>query len=501
MGNSKATCSIFKVALAVAALSLCPAVARADGLLFPLSAYRLNAVFYLNFALVILVEGIAFKLGLKAASWVSVLWKTIVINAASSLAAYPLHFFVVLDYPRVSEQTLPLFVTTVVVEWPLIRLLFRRNLASWKRAFLLTLAANILSYAALLSIEKPVQKVWLARLVAQDTRTLAAWKSPELLAAASGRIYGAFFEPDQSIRLSAFDFASDRWQLLTNSPPINPRYWDVSGRLVAFLERDPLTPSLKVASIPEFTFIREIELLPTEPHYGEGWEIKISPDQRKVAVLFPQYPIRAALSKSSYTILGITSLLVVYDIASGVLLGTCPRKAAYGLCWLPDARTVLFNALRNEQLHEPKQFGAGWSLEYTRAKPEAQYEDAPLYAFDVDRGTVKLFSELRLVHLAADTEQLFCTKGLDSLAVLDLRSLKTSTIAVGKLGSRSIEVSPDGRFVIVPFALRWPFAYEGYPAIIDLQDLSRRHALSLGLRYVWTEDRSHSPAASPAKRQ
>ena len=486
-----------RLGLLVAALLLIPTVALADAILFPMSAYRLNTVFYANFALVVLLESVVLKLGFRQVGWPAMLWKTAVINAASSVAAYPYHYLIdelTYPYPLVSRSVVPIFLTTLAVEVPLIWWLFRRDGVSWTRAIFLGLAPNALSYAVVLSIEKPEQYAWLKYQRDKDQKTIATWKSPELLAAAPGRLYATFWDTNVLVQLACFDWAADRWQVLTNCPRLDRFYWDINGSLLAYLEPgtgERLGETLKLAKVPSFEPLREIPM----PHggggyYGGGWgpAVKISPDRTKVAVLVPQYELYAVSSNATYDWFGFASSVVVLDLTTGVTLGTSPRKATYGLCWLPDSRTVLFNSLRDERLLERKEIGADWTRKFAPAKVGAQYWDAPVYAFEIGAGTVRFFSDMVFPNLVAERQRVVGWKGSDSVAIVDLNPSRTSSVVLGGAGMRTVAVSPDGRWILTSFPLRWVYANQGYPAIVDLENPSRRHAVSLAWRYVWTRD-------------
>jgi hypothetical protein len=333
----------------------------------------------------------------------------------------------------------------------------------------------VLSYAFLLFAEGPVEGAWLVRLQHADELTLTQWTNTQMLAQTPGLIYGTELGSKLPHRLKVFDPRENTWRALTNCPPIDPRHWDVEGDVVAFKhyqEEGYADTDISIRRLPDFSVVAEISVT-NASHSQSGWDLKRSPDGTKLAVLAPLHEIRAPLRGSSYPIVGTTCALVAYDLPSGSVAGIAPRKALWGLCWLPDSRRVLFTSLRNEALLELTQLEKGWKKIYPGATPS--FSNASTYVYDVATGSVEYFGEMKSPQLAAEAGQLVYPVEPDRLCTTHLASGQTNEIQVGRFGSRDLAVSPDGRYAVVYLLLTNPMAYLGYPTMADLNDPSKRH--------------------------
>ena len=471
------------------ALALGTVPAWADGLIPAVNAYRPTPVFCFVFWVVILIESIWLRLWFRPLHYGSVLWRVLLLNAVSSLAGYGLMRSPFRpEFWTVWQQAIPFFFLTLAVEWPLVCLLFRRSFRLWKQSFLPIATANVLSYAFLIAAERPVEQVWLGYLWALDQQTLVSWTDFPMLAQATGRIYGTESTsggPPHGLRF--FSFSDKRWHSMTNCPAIDPLDWDVAGDLFAYQAYPHEAPcTVKLARLPAFAPVREIPI--EVPAHGtrNAWAIRLSPDGKKLALLIWQHEIQERLSGSSYRVLATTSLLAVFDTSSGRRLGISPRKASSGLCWLPDSKTVLFHSLRNERLHELPITQEGWGAPHAVARSNPAFSDEPVYAFDVEAGTIRLFGEMAALHLAHEAKLLAWKSGEDTVSLRSLETGTTTTNQVGRIGG-DIEISPDGRFLVASLRLSHPLGYMGNPTIVDLRDPSRKHYLGWDYRFVWTK--------------
>jgi len=112
-------------------LALLPSLACADGLIPAVNAYRDNEAFYFIFTLVVLLESLCVRLWLRRTHFAAVLWRVALINAASSLAGLLLMRSAWRpDFTAVWKQAIPFFFLTLIVEWPLLWLLFLRFVSS-----------------------------------------------------------------------------------------------------------------------------------------------------------------------------------------------------------------------------------------------------------------------------------------------------------------------------------------------------------------------------------
>ncbi len=245
--------------LTASALALYPSLALANGLIPAINAYRNTSAFYFVFTGVILFEALCVRLWLRRPHFALVLWRVVVLNAVSSFAGYllvrsPLRP----DFTYVWQQAIPFFFLTLCVELPLVLVLFMRHDVSWKKRLLIGTVANLLSYVFLIAAERPIETVWLERLRADDRQTLSQWVDLEMLASASGRIYGTEsggYHRAPSHRLRFFDLQDRKWHSMTNCLPIHPGFWDVEGNVFAhrhFNEDGYSHQDITVRRLPDF---------------------------------------------------------------------------------------------------------------------------------------------------------------------------------------------------------------------------------------------------------
>lgn len=477
--------------LAVVITFVWPPLALADGLIPAINAYRNTPEFYFVFAVVVLIEAVVIRLWVRQMPLASVLWRILVLNAASSLAGYVLmRSRLQPDFWRVWQQAIPFFFLTLCVELPLLLILFRRAPGLLRMKIGVGTVANVLSYAFLILAERPIEGVWLERLRAVDHGILDKWADTKMLTESSGLIYGTESGPGLPHRLRFFNPREQKWHSLTNCPPIDPRYWDIEGDLAAFKhyqEKQYTYQDISVRRLPDFDLVSEISVS-NAFNSQSGWDLGISPDRTKLAALVPLHEIKAPLRGSSYRSFGMTCDLIVYEISTGRLIGASPRKALRGVCWLPDSRRVLFTSLRDESLHDVTMLDAGWQ----KKNPEAYsvFADAPTYVYDTENETVAFFGKMKAPHLASEAAQLAYVCEPDSVVTLDPTTSRTNQVQIGRLGYwREMTISPDGRFAIVYLTLRNPMAYSGYPTIVDLKNPLRRYYLDgFTYRLDWTTE-------------
>lgn len=473
----------------VLAVVLIPSICSANGWVSGVNAFRQTPEFHFIFAAIVLVETVVLWLWLRPLPCPAVLWRVLVLNAVSSLAGDALFR---LGWAPSSgnlwKQAVPFFLLTVALECPLTRLLFRKTLRSWKRTMLVSISANVASYALLIAIDRPVREAWLNNLRRQDRQILAQWTNTQMLAEAPGRIYATESSPGRPHRLKYFDFADRRWHSVSNSPSIDPRYWHVEGDMLAYRTYGEQASRglVKLTTLPDCASVRDLRLPETSYRYDSGWDVAISPDRTKLAVLVPLHEIQAPLSASSYQALGKTCRLVVFDLASGEM-SLCPRKASYTLCWLPDSQTVLFHSLRDEKLHEFTTLPKGWKKDYDLRKPDHPFMQPHLFAYRPGTGVVEPFADAPSTSVAAGANRLALGSGTDALELLNLIDNSRSRVTLGTVGRfGELTLSPDGRFALVPLVLNPSVSYWGHPTIVELNEPSRRYYFGPTIyRVVW----------------
>ena len=206
---------------------LVPSMALANALIPAINTYRDSPDFYWLFTAIVIIEGLSLRLMLRDMHFASVLWRTALLNLASSLAGYlimrsPLQ-------PSISygwRFFLPFFLITVAVEWPLTLGLFRGG-TSCKRVSITVIVMNILSYVFLLLAEPALTGQRVNELQATDRALLAEWNDASLLKEATGLIYGTESEGHNRVpphRLRVLDPTVGDWQSLPACPPHHPSH-------------------------------------------------------------------------------------------------------------------------------------------------------------------------------------------------------------------------------------------------------------------------------------
>jgi hypothetical protein len=256
-----------RLGLALAFLMV-PSVCFANGWISGVNAFRQTPEFYLIFAAIVVVEASVLWVWLRPINCLQVLWRVILLNAVSSLAGDAL--FRLGCAPSSSSlwrQAVPFFLLTIALECPLLWALCRKCLHTWNRTTLITVSANVASYALLLAIDQPVRNAWLNELRSQERKILAQWTNTQMLAQATGMIYATESGSGQPHHLKYFDFGEQRWYSVTNSSSLSmdPRYWYVEGNLFAFLTYGDQSSRglVKLTTLPRCEAIRDFRLPPT----------------------------------------------------------------------------------------------------------------------------------------------------------------------------------------------------------------------------------------------
>jgi hypothetical protein len=450
---------------------------------------------------IILVEAGLLRWRIKQIPFCGALWRSAVINIASSITGSVL----LIGFGRDSffmwdtmSLVLPLFIITVVTEIPLIYCLFKQASVTWKRAYFLGIGINLASYAIVFVLEIGLFFAWLQYAVHLDKTDLAEWSNPGLLNRVRGTIYAT--ESRGAVHsLRVFDPQTGGWTPLTNCPSLDPNTWDIEGRVCAFLRwpsGDGKERSLVIALLPDFTVLHEIGPAPFIDHKfddTDNWqgitELSLSPDAKHLAVLLRCADAVAYKDRSSYYDLGSKCRLIILDVESGRETARAPRWASdHGLCWLSDLRTVLFSSFDDEKLYattwDQVKRGTGYGIGYDSAGKFS----SGLFAFNLDTGGVARFAGGHSASLAAQKGQILVIDG-DNLRLLDSSGHETSRIEVPRLRQNRVLISPDGSLILAEIKRHAPFFPGGVPTLVDIMRPSTRHVLSsdFSYRFDWTE--------------
>jgi len=451
--------------------------------------------------LILLIEGGLLRWRIQQITLGGALWRSGVINAASSavgsllLLAFGRDSFFMWD---TMSLVFPLFVITLATEIPLLRLLFRQIPVTWGRACVLGFGINVASYAAVFLMEIGLLFAWLSYANHLDRKEQAEWQNPQLLHRVTGAIY-ATESKGASHGLRVFDPQAKTWSSLTNCPSMDLNKWDVEGRVCAFVRWDTedwKERRLVIARLPDFTVLREIGLEPFMDHQFDNtanWQgitdLALSPDAKYLAILFRHTDAVAYKDAVSYYDLGSRCRLIVLDVDSGKEVARATRWASdSGLCWLPEARTVLFSSFDDEKVYEIQRSDVRGSTSYGVGYSEDGKFSQSIYAFTWATGSITRFSDGRDPSLAVRQRQVL-VRADSTLRLLDASGQEKARIHVPRLGYRRVIVSPDGALFLAEIQRHSPFYAGGFLMLADITAPTIRHVLSgdFSYKYDWTD--------------
>jgi hypothetical protein len=457
---------------------------------------------------IILVESGLLRWRIKQAPFIGSLWRSTVLNAASSftgsilLLAFGRDSFFMWD---TMSMVLPLFLITLATEIPLLRLLYRQVPLTWRRTCFLGIGINVASYACVFAIEIGLFFGWLSYAGHLDKREQAGWQSPTLLHRVTGRIYGTV-SPGPTHGLRQLDPQAGVWTTLTNCPSLDPNTWDIARDICAYVPwgtSDWKDRHIVISRLPGFSVIHDLEGSRFMDHDFDdiaNWQgvaaLSLSPDARHLAILYRYAEVVAYKNGSSYYALGSKCRVIVVAIDSGREVARAPRWASdRGLCWLPDARTVLFSSFDDERVYQtPKSAVRGDTGHGIGDTKNAKFPRS-LFAFRMDTGDVARFADGSDPCLASRRRLVLVRDG-DSLRLLDPSGRQVSSFNVPRLSYRGVRVSPDGDMVLADMWRHSPFHAGGTTVLIDLAAPATRHFIggTFSYKYVWTDDMAESSA-------
>ncbi len=500
-------------------LLLVPTASLADGVSPVLNFFHTDTWLPASIVtlVIILVESGLLRWRIRQVPFLGSLWRSIVLNAASSvtgsvlLLAFGRDSFFMWD---TMSMVLPLFLITLATEIPLLRLLYRQISLAWQRACFVGVGINVASYACVFAIEIGLLSGWIAYAGRLDKKEQTDWQSPQLLSRVTGRIYGTV-SPGPTHGLRLFDPQAGAWTTLTNCPSLDPNTWDVAWDVCAYIPwgtADWKERHLVMARLPEFCVIHDMEVTRFMDHDFDGianWQgvaaLSLSPDARHLAILFRYAEVAAYKDASSYYALGSKCRVIVVALDSGREIARAPRWASdRGVCWLPDARTVLFSSFDDEKVYQTPKSAVRGDTGYGIGDAKTAKFPRSLFAFRMKTGDVARFADGSDPCLAL-RRRLVMVRAGDALRLLDPSGRQVSSLDVSRLGYRGARVSPDGTMAIADMRRHSPFSAGGTTVLIDVAAPATRHFMGgeFSYKYVWTDGMagSSNPAPEAASRE
>ena len=462
---------------------------------------------------IILVEGGLLRWRIKQITFGGALWRSAVINIASSaigsilLLAFGRDSYFMWD---TMGLVFPLFMITLATEIPLLHFLFKQLPMTWGRACNLGIGINLASYAVVFVMEIGFLAGFISYAGHLDRKELAEWQNPTLLKQVTGTIYATTGDKGTHVGLRVFDPQAQTWILLTNCPSVDAYQWDVKGQVCAFVRQntgDVKATPLVISRLPDFSVLHEIgfdQFMDHKFDNPDNWQgitdLALSPNAKYLAILFAYTDAVAFKDDASYYNLGRKCRLIVIDVDSGKEITRAPRWASdSGLCWLPESRMVLFPSFDDEKLYEATKSEVRGSTSYGVGYAKGGQFARSIFAFNLDTGGVARFSDGCNPSLAARKRQILVCDN-STLRLLDLLGQEKMRIEVPHLGYRGAVVSPDGTLILAEIRRHFPFNPRGNLTLVALTSPSTRHILSgdLSYKYEWIEVRSNQ--ASDAMR-
>ena len=487
-----------------------PGAARANGIAPVLNFFHPDAWLGACLAtlVIILLESLLLRWRLKGTSFPGALWRSLVLNIASSLTGSGLLLLFSRDsffLWQTASFILPLFLITLVTEIPLLRVLFRAPELPWKRSILLGCGINITSYATVIFLEMGLLIGWFSYAGYLDRRDTEAWNNPQLLQQASGLIYNSGWAgPDCVLRV--FDPHRGSWSSFANCPLMDRRGWDVEGDTFAFVEETTdggNAANVSVVRLPDFQPILEITpSMFSKVNDNDGQrviDLAISPDRTQLAVLMRTGETVAPKDTHSHYRLGDKCKLIVFSLVSGQETARASRWASdCKLCWFSDSRRILFSSFDDESLYGLKVNEKSSLVSYGIGYAAKGRFKSSLYAFDLRTGRSNYFADGFNPSLATATGDILIQDEV-SVVLRDASGKLLQRVDVESIGSGGAVVSPSGKLILAEIERRSSFSPYGRFVLLDRSKPQVRHIVgeNHGPRVDWTSEGKTLSSKSP----
>lgn len=321
-----------------------------------------------------------------------------------------------------------------------------------------------------------------------DRRDLARWNNPDSLRQASGVIYSC--RP----MLSYFDFQHGVWVQVPNAPEM--LCWDIAGKTCVYHGYEGYTGEFVfISRMPEFRAIHKLSAKALINYEHISWQgikrIAISPDESKVALLYPMDDVIVPKDTEGFYDAGSKCLILVLDTDTGETLARVSRWAlGYDLCWMQDGRHLLFYSLDDTALFDHNATAAQMKGPRHIIHPGASGKFAGgLYSFDCITDEIKRFSDGYEPSLAVETGQILLRNG-DEVRLLESDGRLSKRFRITNLGWHTLLVSPRGNLILAGIEPRSPHNKYDFVTVLAVNDPGLRHTIDDGSYYrgisFWT---------------
>jgi len=452
-----------------------PACVHADAIVPLLNIFSRETVYPASLALafIILIETFFLWWFIKGIRlWYHLLFSTI-INVVSSAAGSLLLGLI----PGDREEwvgfpvglVIPLFLVTVLVEFPLIRLLYRLRewWVSWRDSLWISVRANLASYLLLLFVVPLVLFLVFYEINSlQDRHDQGKWTDASLIQRESGTVY-AMAEVDQVCFLKRYEVKTGKWEVLKKQP-IDPFRWDLAGaRLACYTTKDFIyseEQDLSLFSLPKFSLLSKIP--------GDYKAFRLSPSGEQIALL----------EEAGETF--VQSTPTRYGSARKYRLKIKPfpstKKPFYldgfalnqGIDWSPDGKAVVFAGC-----YDPKLFlGERSMMKGQLAIHLSVEEQLPpcLYVYHLDtRRTTKLTEGVHPCW-SHDGKKIAFQRG-NAILIYDIATRSARTVC-SDIEDFRFCWSPSGKSLLVQMRRRVT-SRENFLTVVDVDQPDRRFIL------------------------
>ncbi len=465
-----------------------PVTALADGFVPILNFFSPDTWFTALFAtlIIVLLESGLLHWRIKGVPCQDTLKNALLINIASSIAGSVV-LLTAFDDPmwnlNMLYLVLILFVVTLVVEIPLLHRLHRDQALPWKRSIRLGLGINVGSYGLIFAL--PVGLISGTVFIGDhlDKQDLARWHHPELPGQVAGTLYSCSWEYENE-RLWSYDAEDGHWVKVPNSPRMETQAWDIEGDLCAYVCRSEKlneNDMLFLAQLPEFVPLHKLNPGALVGRRYDIWQqitkMAISPDSKFVALLFRVGEVLAPRDDRSHYDVGQKSLVLILDAASGEEIARTSRWGLNNdLCWMADARRILYYSLDNESLFEITKAQVQGEASYGIGYAKDDAFKGGLYSFDIHTGETVRFMDGTGPSLAAEKGRLL-VRDKTALYLLEPDGTLVTRLEIPRLGYADTVLSPRGDYILAGIRQHVIFAQINVIILMPVIDTDTRHVI------------------------
>jgi hypothetical protein len=443
--------------------------------------------------IIIFVEAFLLRLWVKTVSFKTSLWRSLLMNLASSAAGSVLVMLFFKEKMTLDMFGLfiPMFVLTLIVETPIFRYLYRNDGVEWPRAAKLSFSVNFISYCVVFVCQFGLFFSYMGYADIADKNTPKKWNNLALFNGESGKIITTThisFGKDNRSRtiLKIYDVKnhlSDTFD--PGDRVIDISVCDVKGdSLVCIVQTDDWNNQpLNVFKFPATAPINTI--------IGKFRDVRLSPDKKKIAALEYVKEASAPKDATSHFMLGSTCRLKIFDANTGALIIEAPRMALDdGITWANDSTHVFFTSLKDENLfkHEDSTtegFGRGYAK-------EGQFP-LLLIDFDLSKREVYSITEGKDPETVSDTNEIsfLRDKGVSDCDVWRWNPKEgKARLILKEIKSYKHSVSPSGNKLLIQIPHKNPLRGNYFLTVIDPVHPERKHIVEQSMYgpFRWISD-------------